>query len=103
MYISMELLGSIRNLTVKFPTPGGKSCVKTPDKSPVQPSRGRPRVDRCIMNDQSRAAACDVTYDLKSISFCMAKGWSTRASCDAFFHAEVTSVQLLYGSDPSLL
>ena len=36
----MELLGSIRDLTVKFPTPGGKSCVKSPGKSPMQPSRG---------------------------------------------------------------
>ena len=53
VYISMEPLGSIRDLTVKFPTPiaGGKSCVKFPGKSPMQPSRGRvgQHIDRCII------------------------------------------------------
>ena len=50
VYISMEPLGSIRDLTVKFPTPGGKSCVKSPGKSPMQPSRGRvgQHIDRCV-------------------------------------------------------
>ena len=50
VYISMEPLRSIRDLTVKSPTPGGKSYVKSPDKSPVQPSRGRvgQHIDRCI-------------------------------------------------------
>ena len=57
VYISMEPLGSIRDLTVKFPTPGEKSCVKSPGKSPMQPSRGRvgQHIDRCIR----QAIECD--------------------------------------------
>ena len=47
----METLGSIGGMTVKFPTPGGKSC---PDKSPVQPFLGGAggmgqHIDRCII------------------------------------------------------
>jgi hypothetical protein len=40
-----------KGFDVKFPTPGGKSCIKSPGKSPVQPSRGRvgQHIDRCII------------------------------------------------------
>ena len=47
----------------------------------------------------NRETAHDVTSSLKSISFYysrMAKGQSTHASCNAFCHTEVTSVQPLY-------
>ena len=60
VYISMEPLGSIRDLTVKFPTPGGKSCVKSPGKSPMQPNRGRvgQHIDRCISVGTSESLYC---------------------------------------------
>ena len=54
----------------------------------------------------NRAAALDVTSGLKYIGFCcfcMAKDQSMCASCNAFCHAEVTSVQPLYNGSSSIM